>query len=152
MIAAPPTLILLSILLCTIFLGAGSYSAPAHEKRAHAASPTTGALIHGSPITFLTADEVASIDLGGFDGTEEEWQSIFHNAEAHQHPWLATAISVGILMMIIAGVMCLADASGGEDEVRRMMEVVRDVGEVVVVGGAGENGGAAGLRLRGAAN
>ena len=42
---------------------------------------------------------------------------ILYNAEAHQHPWLATTISLIILMTLIFGIIYIANSAGGEDNV-----------------------------------
>jgi hypothetical protein len=101
---------------------------------AHTASPlpapaAAGFTVNNHKMKFLTPSESAHPLL-----TSEEFEAIFHNAEAHQHPWLATTISVAILMMLIIGVMCIAEMGGGGADVRRLQEVLG--GE-----GGGQGGG-----------
>lgn len=58
------------------------------------------------------------------------FDNVHYNAEAHQHPWLATTISMIILLLLIFGIIYIANNAGGDDDVgaRRMKEMLRGEG------------------------
>jgi len=50
------------------------------------------------------------------DGMGDMDDNVHFNAEAHQHPWLATFISMSILIFLIFGIIHYSNNMGGGDD------------------------------------
>jgi hypothetical protein len=121
----PSTLLLVS--LCCVCLSglpliiADASSTPASNLLPSSSSPSSSfscsdpLCVSGQPYQF-------------FAGQGDVHQQFAYNAEAHQHPWLATAVSIGILLLLIMAVLCLASSGRKTEAVRRLELRGWDVG------------------------
>jgi hypothetical protein len=134
----PSTLLIVS--LCCVCLSglpliiADSSSTPASSLLPPSSAPSSSfpcsdnLCVSGQPYQF-------------FAGQGDVHQQYAYNAEAHQHPWLATAVSIGILLLLIMAVLCLATSGRKTEAVRRLELRGWDVGPSPLGGGDADSGG-----------
>mmetsp|Transcript_3097 Transcript_3097/g.5811 ORF Transcript_3097/g.5811 Transcript_3097/m.5811 type:complete len:120 (+) Transcript_3097:134-493(+) len=105
---ASPTFLQLAILLfltTTPPLVSADYAANSDTNTLnHARSPGIEIMVGGGKLL-----------LEEFEG--DMFDNVHYNAEAHQHPWLATTISMIILLLLIFGIIYVAGNAGAEDDV-----------------------------------